>query len=181
MNYQLLDAEELIYLSIKASNEGRSEEAMILLKQSLLQVPNQPQALYLLALEHAHIGMFERAITEFQQILTMDENMHIARFQLGLLHHSRNAASDANNIWAPLEGLGEENALHWFIQGLKKMTEDNQQEAIHLFQQGLLRNHEYTLLNQQIYSFIQQLTSDNQREDSAISTPMNKNVANMPL
>src|ERR1044071_3503357 len=97
-----LDQEELVHLATEASGQQRHGDAIEYLKQSLAKSKNF-KALYLLAAEHAQIGLTERAIGEFQQALELQPGMSAARFQLGLLFLCNARADEALDAWKPLE------------------------------------------------------------------------------
>ena len=61
MNYENLDNEELLRLALDAINGNRDAEAMSMLKLMLSREPGHLHATYLLAAQHAQIGMFDRA------------------------------------------------------------------------------------------------------------------------
>jgi len=118
-----LDQEELVHLAIEASGQQRHGDAIEYLKQSLAKAKNF-KALYLLAAEHAQIGLTERAIEEFQQALEIEPGMAAARFQLGLLFLCNARVQEALETWKPLEKAGAHDPYAVFAGGLAKLARD---------------------------------------------------------
>lgn len=81
----MFDAEEYFHLALHASSVGDHHACMSYLEEVLQQEPRNARAIYLLAVQHAEIGLTERAIGGIKAALSIDPGMEIARFQLGLL------------------------------------------------------------------------------------------------
>src|SRR5690349_6651155 len=81
-----LDAEELLHLALQAMEQERYEDAMSRLKRGLVLEPRNGLMHHLLGAIYAQLGMIDRAVEEMTQAVTFAPEMHIARFQLGLLH-----------------------------------------------------------------------------------------------
>jgi tetratricopeptide (TPR) repeat protein len=81
----MLDAEEYFHLALHASSEGDHHTCMSYLEEVLQREPRNARAIYLLAVQHAELGLTQRAITGIKTALSIDPDLEIARFQLGLL------------------------------------------------------------------------------------------------
>ncbi len=81
----MLDAEEYFHLALHASSMGDHHACMTYLEEVLQQQPRNARALYLLAVQHAELGLTQRAITGIKTALTIEPDLELARFQLGLL------------------------------------------------------------------------------------------------
>jgi tetratricopeptide (TPR) repeat protein len=142
-----LDQEELVHLAIEASGQQRHGDAIEYLKQSLAKAKNF-KALYLLAAEHAQIGMTERAIEEFRQALEIEPGMAAARFQLGLLFLCNARVEEALDAWQPLEKAvpaGDPYAV--FAGGLTKLARDEFTAAATELRRGMEINRVNAALN----------------------------------
>jgi tetratricopeptide (TPR) repeat protein len=81
----MLDAEEYFHLALHASAVGDHHACMMHLEEVLQRDPRNARAIYLLAVQHAELGLTQRAITGIKTALSIDPDLEIARFQLGLL------------------------------------------------------------------------------------------------
>jgi tetratricopeptide (TPR) repeat protein len=110
MNQLAFDAQEYIHLALHASAAGNAHACMTYLKDALRQEPDNATALYLLAVQHAEIGLTERAISGMRAALEIAPALEIARFQLGLLLVDRNALADARGSFGALQ-MSDDAAL----------------------------------------------------------------------
>ena len=85
MNYELLEDDELLGLALDAINNTRDEDAVVLLKVLVNRNPAHAMGQYLLAAQHAQLGLFERAEGEFRRATELAPDFAMARFQLGQL------------------------------------------------------------------------------------------------
>src|SRR5262245_41028534 len=102
----MLDAEECLHLALHASSIGDHHACIAYLKEGLKQQPADARAIYLLATQHAELGLIERAIGGMQAALAIEPGLEIARFHLGLLLLDRNRAADAKEQFLRLAGAG---------------------------------------------------------------------------
>jgi tetratricopeptide (TPR) repeat protein len=81
----MLDAEEYFHLALHASAVGNHHACMTYLEEVLQREPRNARAIYLLAVQHAELGLTRRAISGIKAALSIDADLELARFQLGLL------------------------------------------------------------------------------------------------
>jgi tetratricopeptide (TPR) repeat protein len=81
----MLDAEEYFHLALHASSMGDHHACMTYLEEVLRRQPRNARALYLLAVQHAELGLMQRAIAGIKNALSIEPDLELARFQLGLL------------------------------------------------------------------------------------------------
>ncbi len=142
-----LDADELLHLAIIASRQDAHGEAIEYLKRTIELEPDHAKAYYLLAAEHAQIEMYDRAALEMEQALEFDPSLHIARFQLGLLHLTSGRTAEASRSWQALDLLGEEHCLFQFKRGLELMATDQFDACRAHLSRGLALNLDNAALN----------------------------------
>ena len=81
----MLDAEEYFHLALHASAAGDHHACMTYLEEVLQREPRNARAIYLMAVQHVELGLTQRAIAGIKAALSIDPDLEIARFQLGLL------------------------------------------------------------------------------------------------
>lgn len=172
-----LDADELLYLAIEASNKGDNEKSIILLKQALENNPKNANVQYMLGAIHAQIGMYDRAIEDMQKAIAIDPNLMTAHFQLGLLYITSGNVTAAEEAWSALDSLGEENALFLFKRGILSMARDKFEECIADLQNGIKRNTINRALNRDMQMLISQAQEalKNGSDGTAQEKPKNSN------
>lgn len=135
-----LDAEELMHLGLRATQDNATDAALIYLKQSLELEPDDARALHLLAANYAQIGMYDRAKTLFQRTLEVAPLEYAAAFQLGLLHMTSGEIDDAEKVWSRLDEVGTEHYLHKFKSALLALVRDDFNTCIALIEEGVAAN-----------------------------------------
>jgi tetratricopeptide (TPR) repeat protein len=83
--HAMLDAEEYFHLALHASSMGDHHSCMTYLEEVLRRQPRNARAIYLLAVQHAELGLTQRAISGIKSALSIEPDLELARFQLGLL------------------------------------------------------------------------------------------------
>ena len=137
MTYEKLDNDELLRVSLDAINHDRSAEAIEMLKTLLERDPNHVFATYLLAAQHAQLGMMDRAEEGFGRTVQMAPEFPIARFQLGQLLLVKADAAGAKATLAPLADLPAAQALSHYAKGLIAAADEDAAGAIAQLQAGL--------------------------------------------
>lgn len=165
----MLDSGERFHLAIQEMQHGSPEKAIEHLKLCLQDEPKNAKALYLLGALHAQIGMYDRSIEGMTKAIELDGSLHIARFQLGLLHFTANRNEDAENAWAGLDELGESSPLFLFKRGLLASANNAFQDCIDDLNKGISLNSDNEALNndmqQMILAATQALQSSNDQLD----------------
>jgi tetratricopeptide (TPR) repeat protein len=100
----MLDAEESFHLALHASSVGQHHACTEYRKEILAQQPDNAPAIYLLAAQHAELGLHERAIRGMRAALAIEPGLEMARFQLGLLLLDLHRRPEASETFAALSG-----------------------------------------------------------------------------
>jgi tetratricopeptide (TPR) repeat protein len=121
----MLDAEEYFHLALHASATGDHHACMQHLEEVLQREPRHARAIYLLAVQHAELGLTQRAINGIKAALAIDPDLEIARFQLGLLlMFDKSLPAEAKDYLGRL-GQSQNRALKAYSEALIAMV-DNQ-------------------------------------------------------
>jgi tetratricopeptide (TPR) repeat protein len=75
----------LFDLALNAGADGDHHACMAYLEEVLEREPCNARAIYLMAVQHAELGLTQRAIAGIKRALSIEPDLEIARFQLGLL------------------------------------------------------------------------------------------------
>lgn len=135
MSYDKLDNEELLRLALDAINNGRDADSLVMLKTLLERDPKHVYAQYLLAAQHAQLGMFERAEAGFRAAVAGAPDLAIARFQLGQLLVMKGTTEEATQMLAPLADRGD--ALAAYARALVAAANEDAPTAVRELDQGL--------------------------------------------
>ena len=135
-----LDADELLQLALKASGEASHEQSITYLKRALDLKPNEGRLHYMLAAEHAQMGLYDRAAEEMAKAVELDPSLVTAHFQLGLLHITSGRVEQAEAAWRPLDKLGEDHFLHLFKAGMLHLVRDEFKESASCLERGIKAN-----------------------------------------
>jgi predicted Zn-dependent protease len=137
MSYEKLDNDELLRIALDAVNQDSHADAVSMLKTLLERDPKHVFATYLLAAEHAQLGMMDRAEEGFRRTVQLAPDFPIARFQLGQMHLVKGDASAAKETLAPLAGGPSDKALTHYAMGLIAAANEDAAGAIAHLQAGL--------------------------------------------
>jgi tetratricopeptide (TPR) repeat protein len=150
----VLDAQEYLHLAIKSSREGLHQQALEQLHKCLDIDPTNATATFLLAAEHAELGMFDRAIKGMESALQLDAGLEMARLQLGMLYARQGENNQAINMWRALADRTEDPALTLFAQGFTLLCEGETQRGVELLKEGAQKNVNNAALNTSINDVI---------------------------
>src|SRR5262249_40439467 len=142
-----LDAEELLHLALKAMEDDRDEDAISCLKRAIGLEPKSGTLHYLLGAMYAQLAMIDRAIGEMTLATRFEPTLHMAHFQLGLLHFTSGHPEAAEAAWEPLLQLDQEHPLVLFRAGLLHLARDEFEECAATVRRGLEANTEHPSLN----------------------------------
>lgn len=120
----MLDAEEYLHLAINATQSGQHHAALEYLHKSLEQEPANAKAQFLLAAEHAELGLYDRAIDGMKAVLALAPEMEMARYQLVLLYMQQSLLEEATSIWEFFSESAVDEAIKLLARGLLIMDED---------------------------------------------------------
>jgi len=132
-----LSSDEYLHLALHASGRGDPHAALQYLHSVLQAQPDHAVAIYLLAAEHAGLGLYARARDGFRRALTLQPSMDTARFQLGLLQAQLDDARAARDEFTWLTGHGTDAALRDFARGLLHLLDGAPDAARPLLQAGI--------------------------------------------
>ncbi len=142
-----LDSQELKFLAIEASRGRQAERALGYLKQAIGQAPLDGELHYLMAAEHAQMGMYDRAAEEMEHALRLAPGLHAARLQLGLLYLTQANVDASGRTLEPLCALDEGSCFRSFAFGLLHLMHDRFPECRAALAQGIALNAQNDALN----------------------------------
>lgn len=157
MNYDKLDNEELLRLSLDAINNGRDADAVVMLKTLLEREPQHVHAQYLLAAQHAQLGMHDRAEAGFRAVVADAPELAIARFQLGQLLVMKGDGPGATQALQPL--ADQQDALGAYARAMVAAADDDVAAAVGHLESGLALPQEIPALTadmQRLHAQLQQ-------------------------
>ena len=164
MSYERLDSDELLRLSLSAMSAARDAEATELLKALVERDPNHAYGHYLLAAQHAQLGLMDRAEAGFRTATTLAPvNFPMPRFQLGQLLLLKGEANEAREMLAPLVQAGD--SLATYAAALTDLAVEDVPSAIQHLQQGLELPQTIPALEQDMVRLLQQLREREQNEE----------------
>lgn len=137
MNYDKLDNDELLRLSLEAINSGRDADAVVMLKTLLERDSRHVYGQYLLAAQHAQLGLMDRAEAGFRAVVAQAPEFPIARFQLAQLLLAQAMPDEARQHLASLTSLPEGQALGAYARALSAAANDDAAEAVLQLRAGL--------------------------------------------
>lgn len=131
----MLDVDEYVHLAIKVSESGSHHSALEYLYKALEKDPEHIQARYLLAAEHAELGLFDRAAGGMRAVLDAAPGLDIARFQLGLLELQLGNAESAREHFSTL--TLSESSLRDFSKAYLLLLDNESNSAAESLRAGL--------------------------------------------
>lgn len=122
MTYDRLDIDELLRLALDAINTGRDADSLVMLKALLEREPAHLYGQYLLAAQHAQLGLPDRAEAGFRAVVAQAPDFAIARFQLAQLLLLRGDGAEARELLAPVGR--QQDALGAYARALAVADDD---------------------------------------------------------
>lgn len=135
MTLENLDADELLRLGLDAMNSGRDADALVALKSLVERDPLNAPGRYLLAAQHAQMGLMDKAEVGFREAVNLAPEFPMARFQLGQLLLTRGAADEARAVFEPL--TKQANAVGRYAAALAAAAQEDRTTAVAALQEGL--------------------------------------------
>jgi len=145
--YLSLDQTELVQLALNAGAKNDDAAAIAYLKEAVSRADATATAHYLLGAQYAQAGLYERSVDAMEAAIALDPALSVARLQLGLLWASTGAADRARVVLEPLQDLAEDDCFRLFGAGLRRLLDDDLDEAIELLRAGIARNEANEPLN----------------------------------
>lgn len=166
MNHPLLDDSELLQLGLRALRQNRDDEAIAFFKRAIEIEPRNAKAHFLLAAEHAQLGLRDRAITEMSQALELEPDLTAARFQLGLLHFTGQQPQEAERAWEPLKRLPAGHPFRLFASALMHLSQGRIPDCLAELQDGIANNNINEPLNDDMRGLLQKLEGQGAQSSS---------------
>lgn len=126
---------DLLRLALDAIHQARDVEAVRLLQRVLEREPDNLHVQYLLAIQHAQLGLFDRAEERLRAVLAVLPEFVVARFQLAQLLLMRGTAKDACEWLAPV--LAQADPLGAYARGLSAAAEGDRDRACAVLEAAL--------------------------------------------
>lgn len=137
MSVASTNIKELIHMSLLAMNASRDEEAMALLAALLEREPEHAQANYLLAAQHAQLGMLDQAEAGFRKATALAGNAFpMPRFQLGQLLMVQDRPGEAVDVLLPLTNAADP-ALRAYANAFIALAGQQVTDAVAALREGL--------------------------------------------
>jgi len=123
----MYDLEEYLHLALHANAKRDPHACIGYLKHALRVEPENAKAVYLLAIQHAEIGLIDRGIAGLTKVIALEPTFEIARLQLGLLLLDRGRTTEARAQFAASRASADP-AMRAFAEGMM-MAADGQISA----------------------------------------------------
>lgn len=140
--------------AMDASAQGDADNAIRLFREASAENPAWALPPFLLGAELAQVGRHDEAMQAFAAAVLLAPDLHIARFQLGLLQYTSGQAALALVTWHPLSQLAEAHPLREFVLGFAALADNRFEEAISRFRAGQQLNTDNPPLNGDIEMLI---------------------------
>jgi tetratricopeptide (TPR) repeat protein len=114
---------------------------------------------YLLAAQHAQIGLNERAIEGFQKALAIEPKLAPARFQLGLLLLCNARVDEALAAWQPLDELADSDPYLHFKRGMERLCRDDFAGCEESLKRGMALNATNPSLNRDMQGVLERVAA----------------------
>lgn len=136
MTYEILDNDELLRLALDAMNTDKDADAVVMLKTLIERDPGNAYGHYLLAAQHAQMGLMDRAESGFRAAVDAGLELPTARFQLGQLLLLKGDAQEAKAVLAPVV-TSSDQALAAYARAMTAAADESVDEAIAQLRAGL--------------------------------------------
>lgn len=158
-NAALAAYEEALQRASAALAAHDTATAFAALDDALVAQPGSAVPHFLRAAEFARTGRIDDAENAFTLALVQDPSLHIARFQLGLLHLTSGKPAHAILAWQGLDSLPETHALRLFAKGLAQLAQDRFDEARDALERGMRANTDNAALNEDMGKVIEKIAA----------------------
>ncbi len=132
----MYDLEEYLHLALHANAKRDPHACIGYLKEALRVDPRNAKAIYLLAIQHAEIGLIDRGIAGLTKVLSVEPTFEMARLQLGLLLLDRHRTTEARELFA-MSRASADPALRALAEGLALVADGHTATAAEKIRAGL--------------------------------------------
>ena len=143
------------------------------LRRAVVNDPRNAELRYLLGAEMAQQKDYDGAVMEMSAAIALNPTLHVARFQLGLLHLTMARPDHALTVLGPLENLDDSAALKYFKRGLEALIKDDFSNCIDHLQRGIELNRDNAPLNRDMTMLMEKV-----KEAAANSKPPDTSAPN---
>lgn len=126
----VLDADELFMLGLRASAADDGPAALSCLKLAVARQPSHARAHWMLGAEYAALRMPDRAGEHYARAVALDPAQPVARFQYGLLRLTCGEVDAAEDVWRGLADRSTDDPLRRFADGLLLLARGRSKEAL---------------------------------------------------
>lgn len=152
----------------QASAESLGDDARIQLwRQLAAERPDSPLPHLMLGAEYAQTGATPLAEEAYASALLLAPELHIARFQLGLLHFCNARPASALLCWQNLAALPDPHPLKLFSQAFAALAANEPGLAVDLLEKGITANSDNDALNHDMGLMIERLRGGNEGDEHA--------------
>lgn len=155
----MLDFEEYLHLAIHATQNNEHHAALEYLHRALTLSPDDARAIFLLAAEHAELGLYHRAIEGMERCIALDPNIEMAYYQLGLLYLQMGRKDDSNTMWLSLSEFLNVSPLKTFAEAML-LIESNEEEGLKLLNRAAEMQSNNPALQASIHTVIKLLSAE---------------------
>ncbi|KSB91875.1 hypothetical protein AS593_07575 [Caulobacter vibrioides] len=154
---------------------GTDPEGAILRTQALAaDFPNDARVQFLHGSLLAGSQRYAEADGFMQKAVDLEPNYHIARYQLGFLKFTSGDVVGAATAWEPLGALSADDPLRLFVVGHIHLAQDQFQDALAAFRQGVRRNELYPPVNGDIELLIARIEETLASGAASEATPVDE-------
>ncbi|NOY40031.1 MAG: tetratricopeptide repeat protein [Nitrospirae bacterium] len=122
------DYELYIAEGIQKINQGRTEDAVVLLRKALQLSPENPEALYYAGIAYSRNGDYEEAESLFLKTLQMDETAANVYFELGRIYYVTSRCDELESLLSGFMEISGDSSLKGkaaeLVDGCRKKAEE---------------------------------------------------------
>lgn len=131
------DAKTLLSMAIAASQANKTDEAIHLFQRAAEANPHWAVPHFLLGAELAELNRVNDAQTAMAQALLLDPELHMARFQMGLLQFLDGRTAVALLTWERLHRLDPRHSLQRAVSGFTALSQGQFGIALNLLSEAI--------------------------------------------
>lgn len=151
------NADDLLAQAIAASKADQAEQAISLFRQAAQAAPTAAIPHFLLGAELAELNRSQEAEAAYAQALLLAPDLHMARFQMGLLQFLTGRVAMALLTWDALGKLPESLSLQRAVTGFAALAHDQADDAVRLLEQAIAASDADPVLAQNLKQLIERI------------------------